>query len=285
MVSFAGAQEALFALSHALLPAGETLAVLTPAFQPLVHTFAERGCRVKTVPLQPEQGWAMDWNRLETVLQQGCRLLIINYPHNPTGTLLTRAELEQLVALCDHHGCRILSDEVFRGLEHEPETRLPALCDLHEQAVSVGVFSKAYALPALRIGWVASRDKQLIQRLQVIRGQISICNSLLDEQLAVRVLAQSEAILQYNRRRIRRNWKALQAWMESHTDTLHCLPPAAGCCAFPCFRDGRDAEGQAEQWIQQQGRMVLPGRLFLGPSSGFRVGFGFDDHMRYYPEI
>ena len=85
-------------------------------------------------------------------------------PHNPTGTLMPRDVLDRVVELCAERGAWLFCDEVYRELEHDPADRLPAACDLYERALSLGSMSKTYGLPGLRLGWLASRDRDALQR-------------------------------------------------------------------------------------------------------------------------
>ena len=108
-----------------------------------------------------EDGWAHDLDALAGLIRPATRLLYLNQPHNPTGTLMARPVFEHVIGLARAHGLVVFSDEVYRELEHDPADRLPAACDLYERAVSLGSISKSYGLPGLRIGWIATRDAGL----------------------------------------------------------------------------------------------------------------------------
>jgi aspartate/methionine/tyrosine aminotransferase len=108
-----------------------------------------------------EDGWAHDLDALADLIRPATRLLYLNQPHNPTGTLMARPVLEHVIELARAHGLVVFSDEVYRELEHDPAGRLPPACDLYERAVSLGSISKSYGLPGLRIGWIATRDSVL----------------------------------------------------------------------------------------------------------------------------
>jgi aspartate/methionine/tyrosine aminotransferase len=108
-----------------------------------------------------EDGWAHDLDALADLIRPATRLLYLNQPHNPTGTLMARPVFEHVIELARAHGLVVFSDEVYRELEHDPAGRLPPACDLYERAVSLGSISKSYGLPGLRIGWIATRDSVL----------------------------------------------------------------------------------------------------------------------------
>ena len=111
-----------------------------------------------------EDGWAHDLGELERLLGADTRLIYINSPHNPTGTQMTHATFARVLELARERSAVLFSDEVYRGLEHDPADRLPAACDAYERAISLGTVSKAHGLPGLRIGWLASRDPTLLRR-------------------------------------------------------------------------------------------------------------------------
>ncbi len=160
VVTHAGAQEALFCAFYAILKEGDQVLAVAPIFEPLVQIPLNIGCDVSYVHLQADNDWALDFDEVEANFKQGCKLFIINFPHNPTGTTLTEKDLKQLVALCKKYNVWLLSDEVFRGLERSPDYRLQAVADIYDKGISVGVISKAFAIPGIRIGWLVCKNKQ-----------------------------------------------------------------------------------------------------------------------------
>ena len=111
------------------------------------------------------------------------RLLYLNQPHNPTGTLLPRPVFEHVIGLARAHGLVVFSDEVYRELEHDPACLLPAVCDEYERAVSLGSISKSYGLPGLRTGWIATRDAGLREAVLTLKDYTTICASAPSEFL------------------------------------------------------------------------------------------------------
>ena len=130
-----------------------------------------------------EDGWAHDLDALARLIRPETRMLYLNQPHNPTGTLMARPVFEQVIGLARDHGLILFSDEVYRELEHDPAQRLPPACDVYERAVSLGSISKSYGLPGLRIGWVATRDSALRDAVAVLKDYTTICTSAPSEFL------------------------------------------------------------------------------------------------------
>lgn len=282
IATFAGAQEAIFCISHALLQPGDTVVAITPIFEPLIKTAAEIGCTIELVPLLAKNRWLLDLRTIEQKIRSGCRLLILNFPHNPTGAMITQDELDSLITLCRENNCWLLSDEVFRGLEYDPENRLPAATDRYPRAISVSVFSKAFALPGLRIGWISCQNKALINRVMEIKSCLSICNSFLDESLAIRILPHYELIWERNRELLHHNLQKINAFMAQNSADFRFIPPDAGCTVFPLLRNQTSVESYAQKLVEEHNLLVLPARLFLSDLNAFRLGFGYrenPDHL------
>src|SRR5258708_37659860 len=132
------------------------------------------------LPVRPQRGgagWSFDLNERAALLRPNPRLLVLNFPHNPTGFLPERAALDQILELAGRHGLTVFSDEMYRGLELDPAARLPAVCDLYENSISLSGLSKAYGLPGLRLGWLASRAPDFVTAALKIKDFTTICHS------------------------------------------------------------------------------------------------------------
>lgn len=175
VLTFAGAEEAIFVLLNVALRPGDHAVVLWPAYQSLHAVARAAGADVTLLPLTAADGWALDLAALRRALRPATRLIVVNFPHNPTGALPDRGDFEALVALADEAGATLLSDEVYRLLEYDPAMRLPAAADRSPRAVSLGVMSKAFGLAGLRIGWLASHDADLLRRCAAFKDYTTIC--------------------------------------------------------------------------------------------------------------
>ncbi len=121
-------------------------------------------------------------------LRPNTKLVSINFPNNPTGSVLERGRFDELVGLCRKRGLYLFSDEVYRLIERDESIRLPQVGDVYERGLSLNVMSKAYGLPGLRIGWIMSRDRDVLQRMERYKHYLSICNSAPSEYLAAAAL-------------------------------------------------------------------------------------------------
>ena len=285
IATFTGAQEAIFCSIHSLLDPGDKVVAITPVFEPLVNTAENLGCEIKLIPLEAAKQWFLDLNKLEHIIKSGCKLLILNFPHNPTGAMITKDELLQIIKICDDHHCWILSDEVFRGLEYKPQDRLPAVSDLYPKAVSIGVLSKSFALPAIRIGWISCQDKSVIKKMLEVKDYLSICNSLIDERLTIKVMQHHDQIWERNRNLISENLVKLEKFMSDKNDFFTYIKPEAGCVCFPIIRSDISANDFAQQLSVDKNLLVLPADLFCTTQNGIRLGFGYKKNISYLATI
>jgi aspartate/methionine/tyrosine aminotransferase len=245
-----------------------------PAYQSLYEIARSLGCQA--LPwrfLAGEGGWQLPLDELEASAEAGLRLIVINFPHNPTGYLPTRQELERVVALAERCGAYLFSDEMYRLLELDPARRLPPVCDLYEKGISLSGLSKSFALPGLRLGWLASRDREVIERSLAFKDYTTICSSAPSEILGLAALRAKENILARNLGIIRDNLGACEVFFAAYSDLFAWLPPQAGSIAFPRWLGRGPVESFCQEVLDRRGVMIVPGSIFDFPGH-FRVGLG-----------
>jgi aspartate/methionine/tyrosine aminotransferase len=274
---FSGAEEAIFILMHVLLQPGEHAVVTWPAYQSLHAVARSIGAHVDLLPLDPARGWALDLTQLQRLLRPTTRLIVVNFPHNPTGALPSREQFEALLDLARFAGCRVLSDEVYRGLEAEPGDQLPAACDRYEHAVSLGVMSKAYGLAGLRIGWIATRDAEVLRRAAQFKDYTTICASAPSELLSIMALRAREALLERARTIVATNLARLDEFFAAHSGQFAWQRPRGGSTAFPALMTGESIDDFTESLARNESVLLLPGTLFDHPGNHFRIGLGRTD--------
>ena len=276
ILTFAGAEEGIFLTMHASLRAGDHAVVIWPAYQSLHEVARSIGADVSHVPLDPTN-WALDVDRVAAAFRRNTKLLVINFPHSPTGAHIGRSQLDAVVRLCADRGVRLFSDEVYRLLEHEASAVLPPAATLDPRAVSLGVMSKAFGLAGLRVGWIATRDAALRARVAALKDYTTICNSAPSEILALIGLRARDRVVGRARAIVSANLPRLADFMRRHADHLAWTPPRAGSVCFPRFRGDVDAERAAEFLIAETGVVIVPGARFQFDESYFRIGYGRTD--------
>jgi aspartate/methionine/tyrosine aminotransferase len=272
----AGAQEGIFLLANSLLSAGDEAVVVTPSYQSLHEVPRSLGAVVRPVLLRFDQGWQLDPDDVARAVTPRTRLIAINFPHNPTGAHISANVQRRLVEIAERAGAVLLSDEVYRGLEADPLGRLPLAADLSESAVSLGVMSKAFALPGLRIGWLATRNATVLARVARLKDYTTICNSAPSEVLALIALRARERVLERSRAIVSANRRAATQFFSEHAAAVSWVAPVAGSVAFPRFVS-RNADDVAAQLVEQESTLLVPGKVFGGDAAHFRIGLGRRD--------
>jgi aspartate/methionine/tyrosine aminotransferase len=274
VIAVVGASEALFLLITALVRPGDHVVALWPAYQSLYDLARAQGAEVELVELRPEEGWTLDLDRIAAALRPQTRAVVVNLPHNPTGVHVTRRELDALVELVDRHGATLVCDEVYRGLEHDALDRLPAAADCSPRAVSVGVLSKSYALAGLRVGWLATRDRDLLAAVAQVRDYTSLCSPAPSEVLGIVALRAADALLERSRGIIAANLPILDDLFATHGDRIDWVRPTAGSIGFPRYLGAEGIDAFNERLVREQGVLLLPGRVYGYGAGRFRLGFG-----------
>jgi aspartate/methionine/tyrosine aminotransferase len=275
VIGLAAPEEGIFITMHALLEVGDHVIVLAPCYDSLANVAEYLGCRVSRwsfteVPPDDPGGWQLDLNKLDGALTAETKLVIVNFPHNPTGYLPSHDEWRDLVEIVARSGAWLFSDEMYRGLEYDSAQRIASGCDVYERAITLGGLSKTYGLPGLRSGWLALHDRSLSDRLVGWKDYTTICASAPSEALAYIALEAGEELAARSRRIIGDNLALVEPFFQRHADVFRWNPPLAGSVALVGLCD-RPARAFCDHLVNEQGVILLP-------STG--LGFG-DGHVRF----
>ncbi|HEX5225827.1 MAG TPA: aminotransferase class I/II-fold pyridoxal phosphate-dependent enzyme [Solirubrobacteraceae bacterium] len=273
VLSLAAAEEGIFLAYHALLGPGDHAIVETPCYGSALEVARSTGARVDVWPRSYAQRWEHDLDALASLLRADTSFIYLNSPHNPTGMQMTRAAFDAVIELARERGIVVLSDEVYRGLEHDPADRLPAACDVYERAISLGTVSKAHGLPGLRIGWLACRDPQLLRRVRELKLYTTICSSAPSELLVALALRHAEEIVERNRALVLANLPLLDELIERRGELLQWQRPTAGPIGFARVAGIDDVHAWCERIAGEAGVLLLPGTVY-GEPGHVRLGFG-----------
>jgi aspartate/methionine/tyrosine aminotransferase len=268
-----GAEEAIFVFMHAFLQAGDHVIVHWPCYQSLTEIARSIGCDVSLWRAHEENQWGLDLDELKGLIRPNTKLLVVNTPHNPTGHLMGGSEYQTLVRLAMERNIFIFSDEVYRESEYDVAARLQAACDLNERSVSLGVTSKTYGLAGLRIGWIATRDPAVYERMAELKDYTTICNSAPSEFLAGLAMRYHDKLADRNMGIIRANLKVMDGFFERHAGDFTWVRPSAGSMGFPKYMRG-DVELLCQELVQDAGILLLPGTLYGDMGNHFRLGLG-----------
>ena len=270
-----GAIEANFLLFNVLLDPGDHVVVVHPAYQQLQSVPRAIGCEVSLWELRPERGFRYDLNDLERLLRPNTRLVVVNTPHNPTGAMLSAADLRRVHALAASVGATLLADEAYRWLELPGgEPLAPPVRDLGDRGISVGTFSKPFGLPGLRIGWIAG-PADLIARCWAMRDYVSLSPGKLNDALAIIALRRRDRLTERTRGIVEQNLATADRWFAEHADLVEWTRPRGGLLALMRYNLDILSLALANKLAEEHGVMLAPGSAF-GYEGYLRIGIGAD---------
>lgn len=277
IVVFSGAQVALQTAAAALLDKDCHSIVFTPSYQSVQEAPVHAGSQVTRIRLRPETNWQVNPGEVEAALQKNTKYIVINEPYNPTGTLMRHNVQQQLKDIAGANDIYILSDEVYRLLEHDPDDRLPAMADFYKKGISAVTLSKPWGGCGITIGWLAMQDLDLKQKIIDTQYFVTACPGRACEIQAIMTLRASDKILEKNLNIIRHNFKLLDQFIEKYSDLFEWVRPNAGAVAYVKFKGPLTSDELGEQ-LAESGISIKPAYVFseygTDDSGYFRVGYG-----------
>jgi aspartate/methionine/tyrosine aminotransferase len=269
-----GAAAALFIVHTALLSPGDHLVVEFPNYATNLETPRAIGCQLDLLKLAFEDGFRFSAADLAALIKPRTRLVSLTSPHNPTGTVLSPQDLEAAVALAERNHCYLLVDETYREMNLTGPAPLAAA--LSPRCISVASMSKSYGLPGIRMGWIITRDPALQELFLAAKEQILICNSVVDEEIALAVLAHKSRFLPPILERNRRALATVKDWMARQLP-LEWVEPQGGVVCFPRIRPSSGVDVGAFYRIlnEKYGTYVGPGHWFGMERRFMRIGYGW----------
>lgn len=269
-----GAAEANNIVIQTLLEAGDELATQTPTYKQVWGLAENRGHVVKAFRLDPDRGWALDLDDLDRQVNDRTKIIAIVNPNNPTGRILTGAEMAAVVAAADRVGAWILADEVYRGAERLCEAETPSFFGLYDNVIAVGSMSKAYGLPGLRLGWVVA-PADTIEELWRRHEYTAIAASMLSNHLAAFALSADTRprLIARARDYIKTGYPILQQWMDNQEGLFSYTPPDASAITFIRYHLPVNSTVLMERLCTEAGVFVGAGDSF-GMDHHLRIAFG-----------
>jgi aspartate/methionine/tyrosine aminotransferase len=268
-----GAQEAIFLFMFAAFKEYDHVIVHSPAYQSLAEVARAAGCDVSPWRAREENGWSLDLGELRHLMRTNTKAIIVNTPHNPTGHLMSQADYEELHTFAETNKLLLFSDEVYRESEYDPAARLPAACDLGEHAISLGVTSKTYGLAGLRIGWIATKNTKLYEKMASLKDYTTICNSAPSEFLAEVGMRNRHKLVERNLSIIKQNLAVIDELFSRRADLFSWVRPRAGSMGFPRYLGG-NVETFCDELVKEAGVLLLPGSVYDDSRNHFRLGLG-----------
>ncbi len=266
----AGANHHVF---YSLVEPGDTVVSVVPTYQQLYSIPEGFGADVKLLRLKPENGNLPDLDELRELVTPGTKLICLSNPNNPTGALIPGDMLREIVEIARSVGAYILCDEVYRHLTQE-DVWSESIVDLYEKGISVSSMSKVFSLAGLRLGWIATHDKELIRSLLSHRDYNLISCGVFDEAIAAVALSHKDAVLARSRAIVRGNLAILADWMATQPH-LSWVKPQAGTTSLIHYDFDVGSYEFCKRMYEETGAFVTPGDCFDEPKS-FRIGYASD---------
>ena len=267
-------EEGIYLTMRTLLSPGDHAVVLTPAYDSLLNLAEHVAGDVTRWPIRPVPGgWALDPDELAGLLRPETRLVVVNFPHNPTGHLPTPEEFAALLAIVRRHGAWLLCDEMYRGLETLSADRLPSAADRYERAIVLAGLSKTHGLPGLRAGWLIVRDPAVREALINWKHYTTICPPAPVERLAAAALLAHAPLVERSRAQIAANLRLAGPFFAGHAGLFDWRPPRAGSVALVGLRLP-SATAYCHALARDAGVLLLPGPFLGAGDHSVRFGFG-----------
>ena len=266
----AGANHHVFC---SLISAGDRVVSIMPTYQQLYSIPASIGADVAIMHLKQENDYLPDLDELRALVTPETKMICINNPNNPTGALMSREQLEEIVEIARGVGAYILCDEVYRHLTQE-DSWSESIADLYEKGISVSSMSKVFSLAGLRMGWIATHDEAALCAFLSHRDYNLISCGMFDDAVASIALRHSDVMLRRNQTIVRENLAILDAWVAAH-EHFYYTKPKAGTTALVYYDFDVPSYDFCKRMYRETGAFVTPGDCFKQPHS-MRIGYACD---------
>ena len=268
-----GSAEANFVAMWGLLERDDEIVYMVPNYLQ-VHGLAEAlEARIKPWPLRETLRWAPDLDELDSLVSPRTRMIVVCNPNNPTGAVLSAADMTRIAKIARRVGCYVYCDEIYRGSELDG-TEGPSFAEFYEKAIIAGGLSKALGFPGLRIGWLAG-PVDVVEEAWRRHDYTTISTGIVSQYVAAKVLAPDarRRFLDHGRTILRANLATLQNWLQPHSAHLRLVPPRAGGMAFIGYDAPVNSTRVATRLREQHGVFVVAGDWF-GMDGYLRIGIG-----------
>ncbi len=269
-----GCAEANLISLQTLLAPGDEMAMMLPNYMQIWGIAHNFGVRVRAFHLKEDRGWAPDLAELNDVVSERTKLIAVCNPDNPTGYILTEAEMDAIVAAAERVGAWLLADEVYSGAERVTDIETPSFWGRYDRVLAMNSLSKAYGLPGLRIGWVVG-PTDLVDEIWARHEYTTISATILANRLAAIALSHEvrPRILGRTRDYIRRGFPILDGWLKTHEGIFTLAPPQAAAIAFPRYHLDVNSTELVERLIHEKSVFIVPGD-HCGLDHHLRISFG-----------
>lgn len=267
-------EEGIFVAINVILEGNDHVITTYPSFQSLYEIANSIGCEVdKWIP-EYNDGWHFNIDTLERLVKKNTKLIIINFPHNPTAALPNKDEFQRFIDIAKKNNIYVFSDEMYRLLEYDEDIRLDSACDIYENAVTLSGLSKSFSLGGVRIGWLATKNRRLLNEFDEFKAYTTISCSAPSEILAMIAIKNWRKITERNKKIIANNLDLLDKFFDKYSNVFSWVRPVAGPIAFPAINKTIDVSAFCQKLVDEKGVLLLPPSVYDFPHNNIRFGFG-----------
>ncbi len=267
-------EEGIFIAMNCILEKGDHVICIAPSYQSLHEVVKSIGCDITFWKPKEENGWRFEPSDIEKAIQPNTQLIIINFPHNPTGYIPPIDDYLKVIEIAKRNNLFLFSDEMYRYLEHDTFLRLPSVSDIYENAISLSGLSKTFGLAGLRLGWLITKNGELLQKMLSFKDYTTICNSAPSEALGVIALRHKEVLVDINLKKIKYNINLLDEFIVNHNYLISWTKPKAGTIGFARLNTNQSAYNFCDKVVNELGVMIVPSEMFDYGNKHIRLGFG-----------
>ena len=269
-----------FITMNVLLDKTDHVISVSPCYQSLSEVVKSIHCEISYWQPNPKN-WEFDTDELAALIKGNTKLIILNFPHNPTGSYLTIEQLNEIVRIAKKHDLYIFSDEMYHKLINQGTQELPPISDVYEKGISLWGTSKTFGLAGLRTGWLVTQDTHFLRKVVAFKDYLSICNSAPSEILSIIALNNIDKFLLPNIEKIRKNILLFDQFAKEHQIIASFISPKAGSASFVKLNIESSALEFSNQLVEKTGIMTIPSEMYSYEGNYIRIGFGRNN----FPEV
>ena len=259
-----------------VISAEDNMLSVMPTYQQHYSIPESIGAEVRIINLNLDNDFLPDMEQLRSLIDENTKMITINSPNNPSGSLIPRKQMEEIAEAARSVGAYVLCDEVYRGIS-EDGSYMPSIVDIYEKGISVGSMSKIFSMAGVRLGWVATRDEELIELLKERRDYDTISCGVIDDKLAALALANKDKIYARNSEILLKNRKILDDWV-NETPEVYYKRPVAGTTALVYYKKDMPSHELCVKLLEKKGVLFTPGECFE-MEGAVRIGYAFDSKL------
>lgn len=259
-----------------IISAEDNMLSVMPTYQQHYSIPESIGAEVRILNLNLENHFLPDMDQMRKLVDENTKMITINSPNNPSGSLIPLEQMKEIVEVARSVGAYVLCDEVYRGIS-EDGSYMPSIVDIYEKGVSVGSMSKTFSMAGVRLGWIATRDEELMELLKERRDYDTISCGVIDDKLAALALKNKDKIYERNSKILLNNRRILDEWV-NETPEVYYQRPVAGTTALVYYKNDMPSYDLCVKLLESKGVLFTPGECFE-MEGAVRIGYAFDSKL------